>query len=96
MSTMTPRALTGKVPPERVVMLELPRLNAGTMAGFHALVDLAGTVSDAMDTLGLVGAVPASSLYPMLVGKRAVGQAVTMRNHAAHPQIRTKRTVGGH
>ena len=87
MSERTSRALTGKVPRERIVMLELPRIDAETINGYRALVDLAGTVSDAMDTLGLVGAVPASSLHPMLVGKRAVGQAVTVRNVEKKQQV---------
>ncbi len=74
------RTLTGRVPAERVVMLELPRLDPGIVAAYRALVDLTGTVSDAMDALGLVGAVPASQLQPILAGKRVAGQAVTVRN----------------
>jgi regulator of RNase E activity RraA len=41
---------------------------------------LTGTASDAMDQLGLYGAIPASQLAPSLPRKRMVGQAVTVRN----------------
>jgi len=79
--------LTGKVPADRIVMLALPRLPASLIEGYRALVDLTGTVSDAMDSLGLAGAVPASTLQPMLPARRAVGQAVTVRNVEKKQQI---------
>jgi 4-hydroxy-4-methyl-2-oxoglutarate aldolase len=47
---------------------------------FLALDDLAGTVSDALDQLGIIGVIGASTLPPNLIGKRAVGTAVTLRN----------------
>lgn len=47
---------------------------------FLALEDLAGTVSDALDQLGVTGVVGASTLPPNLLGRRAVGTAVTLRN----------------
>jgi regulator of RNase E activity RraA len=84
--TPSPR-LTGKVARERIVMLSLPRLDPAVMDGYRALVDLTGTVSDALDALGIVGAVPASTLHPMLPGRRAVGQAVTVRNVEKKQQI---------
>ena len=76
----TEKKLTGKVPREAVRMLEIPRLPPEIIAGFARLVDLTGTVSDAMDNLGLAGAIPASVLAPTLPAKRIVGQAVTVRN----------------
>ncbi|MBC7779133.1 MAG: RraA family protein [Proteobacteria bacterium] len=87
MSDTRSRTLTGKVPRERIVMLELPRLEASVLDGYRALVDLTGTVSDAMDALGIVGTVPAFVLQPMLAGKRAVGQALTVRNVEKKQQI---------
>jgi regulator of RNase E activity RraA len=72
--------LTGRVPRECIRMLEIPRLPVEILEGFHALVDLTGTLSDAMDELGLAGVVPASVLAPNLPGRRIVGQAVTVRN----------------
>lgn len=87
MSQPTPRALTGKLSRERIVMLELPRLPTAQVEAYRSLVDLTGTVSDALDALGIAGAVPASTLAPMLAGKRAVGQAVTVRNVEKKQQI---------
>ncbi|WP_345248849.1 RraA family protein [Pigmentiphaga soli] len=60
--------------------MELPRLDPGVLARFAALEDLTGTLSDALDQLGLRGAVPAMELPPNLPGARVVGQAVTVRN----------------
>ena len=58
----------------------LPRLDPGLLRRYAALEDLSGAVSDALDQLGLQGAVPASALAPTLPGRRLVGQAVTVRN----------------
>ncbi len=79
--------LTGKVPRDRIAILSLPRLQPTLLDAYRGLVDLTGTVSDAMDALGLVGAVPAMILQPMLAGKRAVGQAVTVRNVEKKQQV---------
>ena len=43
------KPLTGKIPRERIGMLELPRLPAELLATFRALEDLSGLVSDALD-----------------------------------------------
>lgn len=74
------KTLTGRVPRERIRLIEIPRLPKDMLDGYMALVDLTGTLSDAMDNLGLAGAIPASVLLPSLPGKRIVGQAVTVRN----------------
>ncbi len=68
-------------------MLELPRLPAELLDGYRALVDLTGTVSDAMDELGIVGVVPAYALPPVTVGTRIVGPALTVRNIQRTAQI---------
>jgi regulator of RNase E activity RraA len=47
---------------------------------FLALEDLAGTVSDVLDQLGITGVVCASELKPTIIGRRAVGTAITLRN----------------
>lgn len=78
MST-TPRTL-GKLPPAAFGTLDIPRLPDEIVAGYAALVDLTGTVSDAMDNLGYFAALPASSLPPSLPGTRVVGHAITVRN----------------
>ena len=68
-------------------MLELPRLPEDVLAGYRALVDLTGTLSDAMDELGIVGVVPAYVLPPVTTGVRIVGPALTVRNIQRTAQI---------
>src|SRR5688500_20226299 len=68
-------------------MLELPRLPADVVEGYKVLVDLTGTISDAMDELGIVGVVPAYVLPPVTPGTRIVGPALTVRNIQRPAQI---------
>ena len=77
---MADKPLTGKIDPQRIVMREIPRASRAVIEAFLALTDLAGTVSDAMDELGIDAAIPAAVLNPMLPGARMVGPAVTVRN----------------
>jgi 4-hydroxy-4-methyl-2-oxoglutarate aldolase len=77
----------GKLPPEAIRMLELPRLHKSIVEGFKVLVDLTGTISDAMDELGIVGIVPAYVLPPVSLGTRIVGPALTVRNIQRTAQI---------
>jgi 4-hydroxy-4-methyl-2-oxoglutarate aldolase len=77
---MTSKTLTGRVPVEAIRRTELPRLAPEILARYGAIEDLTGTVSDAMDNLGLFGAIPASVLAPTLAPRRMLGQAVTVRN----------------
>ena len=77
----------GKLPREAIRMLELPRLPQETIDAFKALVDLTGTVSDALDELGIVGVVPAYRLPPVTNGVRIVGPALTVRNIQRTAQI---------
>lgn len=75
-----PEPSAAGTPIERVRVREFPRLAPEILASLRALTDLTGTLSDAMDLLGLSGVVPASELAPNLPGARVVGQAVTVRN----------------
>lgn len=77
---MSHKPLTGRVPPEAIRRTQLPRVAPEILARYAGLDDLTGTVSDAMDNLGLSGAIPASILKPSLGPRRMVGQAVTVRN----------------
>ena len=73
----------GKLAADAFGMLELPMLPPDILDGFRALPDLTGTASDAMDELGIVGAVPAALLRPTDPAARLVGRALTVRNVAA-------------
>src|SRR5258708_10966321 len=70
----------GKLRPAAFGMLELPRLPKEVLEGFRALGDLTGTTSDAMDQLGIAGAVPGSTLKPTDPRTRLVDQAITVLN----------------
>jgi regulator of RNase E activity RraA len=73
----------GKLPTGAFGMLDLPALPDGIVEGFRALPDLTGMSSDAMDELGIVGAVPAGLLKPTNPKARVVGRALTVTNVAA-------------
>jgi len=45
----------GRLPREAIRMLDLTRLPQDMLDGYRRLVDLTGTISDAMDELGIVG-----------------------------------------
>ncbi len=77
---MTAKKLTGRVPAYCIRRLDIPRLGPALLDQLRALEDLTGTLSDAMDDLGLFAALPASALRPAMPGQRVVGQAVTVRN----------------
>ena len=77
----------GRLPREAIRMLDLPRPPQDILEGYRRLVDLTGTVSDAMDELGIVGVVPAYVLPPVTAGKRIVGPALTVRNIQRTEQI---------
>jgi regulator of RNase E activity RraA len=74
------KPLTGKVPRERIGALELPRLQQDVLAFFRNLQDLSGVVSDALDELGIAGAIPASVLQPTDAKARLCGPALTVLN----------------
>jgi regulator of RNase E activity RraA len=82
-----PKTTLGKLPREAIRLLELPRLPADMLESYRQLVDLTGTLSDAMDELGIVGVIPAYVLPPVTTGKRIVGPAVTVRNIQRTAQI---------
>ena len=83
----------GKLPRDAIRMTELPRLPREVVDGYKVLVDLTGTISDAMDQLGIVGVVPAYVLPPVAPGKRVVGPAVTVRNIQRVAQIHKAATI---
>ena len=77
----------GKLPRDAIRMLELPRLPRDIVEGFKQLVDLTGTISDALDELGIVGVIPCYVLPPVTLNKRILGPALTVRNIARETQI---------
>jgi regulator of RNase E activity RraA len=70
----------GKLPAGAFGMLDLPALPDGVVDGFRAFGDLTGMASDAMDELGIAGAIPSSVLKPTDPQARIVGRALTVMN----------------
>ena len=77
---MAEKKLTGKIPRERIRMMETPPPPEGIIEGFRALAHATGIVSDVMDELGIMGVIGASVLKPTIAGARIVGPALTVRN----------------
>ena len=71
--------LLGLVSEDRIARVELPRPPADVVAGFLALGDLCSSASDALDALGIGGAVGASVLAPLRPATRLCGPAITIR-----------------
>jgi 4-hydroxy-4-methyl-2-oxoglutarate aldolase len=84
---MAQRKLTGKISPNRILMLELPRPDEDLITGLRSLGDASGILSDIMDELGITGVLPASRFAPTMAGVSIVGPALTVRNLALrdHP-----------
>jgi regulator of RNase E activity RraA len=75
------KKLTGRIAPDRIRMMSVPRPPQGVVERFMALGDPSGVVSDAMDELGVPpGVIGASVLRPTLPGTTMVGPALTVRN----------------
>jgi len=79
---MLEKKLTGRVPAEAVKKKSFQRLPVDFLERLRAMEDVTSTLSDAMDNLGLTGAISARVLMPNLPQHCVVGQAVTVRNVA--------------
>jgi regulator of RNase E activity RraA len=63
----------------RIVTTTVTRPERSVIDGFLSVTDLASTVSDALDELGIGAAIPASRLAPVVEGARVCGPAITLR-----------------
>lgn len=70
----------GQVPVERITKIKFPRPEKSVIDRYLALPDMTTTVSDLLDSYGIVGAVAASHIKPLMSGKQMVGTAVTLRS----------------
>lgn len=70
----------GLVPRERIKKIKFERPSAETVKRYLEIEDLTTSVSDVLDSLGVVGSVAGSHLAPLQTGHRVVGPAVTIRN----------------
>jgi 4-hydroxy-4-methyl-2-oxoglutarate aldolase len=75
------KRLTGRIAPERIRMMTVPRPPEGAVERFKAIGDPTGVISDAMDELGVPpGVIGASVLRPTMAGVTMAGPALTLRN----------------
>lgn len=72
--------LTGKISPERIRLMRVPRPPQELIDGFRSISDATSVISDIMDELGITGVVGASVLKPTLPHRAIVGPALTVRN----------------
>jgi 4-hydroxy-4-methyl-2-oxoglutarate aldolase len=70
----------GLIPKERICKYDITRPSKDIIEFFYNLPDMAGLVSRAMDRLGINGSIPAYTLSPIIINKRIVGSAITVRN----------------
>jgi len=71
--------LAGQIDEKLITIIDFPRPLPGVIEEFLTLEDLCSDVSDALDKLGIEGAVPGSVCRPVMSGRRVCGAAVTMR-----------------
>ena len=81
MSMNYPR-LTGKIDSNKINRIETPRILDATLQAFRDLGHCTCAVSDALDELGIPGAIPGSILKCIIPGSHLVGIALTLRNVA--------------
>ncbi|WP_217899021.1 RraA family protein [Oceanicola sp. 22II-s10i] len=81
------KRLTGKIAEDRIRLMDTPRPPDGIIDRIRAIGCDTSLLSDAMDDLGIAGALNASDYRPTLPGAATVGPAVTVRNIPAekHP-----------
>jgi 4-hydroxy-4-methyl-2-oxoglutarate aldolase len=72
--------LTGKISPDRIRMMRVPRPPQALIDGFKSIGDATSVISDIMDELGITGVIGASVLKPTLSSAVMVGPALTVRN----------------
>jgi regulator of RNase E activity RraA len=73
------KRLMGLIPLERIKTWQVPRPSQSLLQELLSFDGLTPTLSDILDSMGLSGAVPGSTLRPVLSGKKIVGPAVTLK-----------------
>jgi regulator of RNase E activity RraA len=71
--------LFGLIDEERIRAVDVLRPGGDLLAGLDELTDLSSSVSDALDELGVGGAIGSSVLSPVAQGQRIIGPAITIR-----------------
>ncbi len=88
------KQLLGKIDSKRVGAMTLEPFPEALLAGYRAIEDATGVISDTLDVLGLPGAIAASVLRPTMPGSTVVGRALTLRNIAQDGNVHEKAARG--
>jgi regulator of RNase E activity RraA len=72
--------LTGKIDAHKINWIDTPRIPEATLLAFRELGQCTCAVSDALDELGIPGAIPGSLLRCIIPESHLVGIALTLRN----------------
>lgn len=78
LARVRPRLL-GMIDEGRIVTTQVPRPDAAVIEAFLEITDLASTVSDVLDEMGIGGVSSTNTLRPVIDGARVVGPAITIR-----------------
>lgn len=73
------KRLMGLIPIERIRSWEISRPSKSLLNEVLKFDGLTPTISDILDSMGIVGAVPGSQLRPVIAGKKIAGPAVTLK-----------------
>ena len=72
--------LFGLIDEERILCTEIPRPDKSVIDEFYQYAGgLTPTVSDILDSMGIIGAISATTLKPVIQGKTIIGPVVTLR-----------------
>lgn len=71
--------LMGLIPLEKIVAWEIPRPPKTLIQDLLSYDGLTPTISDVLDSLGIKGAIPGSTLKPVIPGKKIAGPAITLK-----------------
>ena len=72
--------LFGLIDEDRILCTEIPRPSKEIIDEFYKYAGgLTPTVSDILDSMGIIGTISASVLKPVVPGKTAIGPVVTLR-----------------
>ena len=73
------KRLMGLIPIERIVTWQITRPPKSLLNKLLSCNGLTPTLSDILDSMGIMGSIPASVLRPIILGKKIAGPAVTLR-----------------
>jgi len=81
------KKLSGIIPAGRIHSFDFPRPSKKIIERYLQIEDLTSGISDILDERGIHGAIPGSTLRPIIPGSRIVGPAITLRHLPARKAV---------